>query len=134
MNFVAPAVTAVYASLIGLLAAGLTIQVIRNRVRSGVQTGDGGDASLACAIRAHANLGEQAPLALLLLALAEATGAAASVVQGLGALLLVARLASAWGLSHSLGPTMPRQAGAGMTIFMVIATSLLTLWQAIGAR
>ena len=134
MTLVAPAVTAVYASLIGLLGAGLTIQVIRNRVRSGVQAGDGGDARLACAIRAHANLAEQAPLALLLLALAETTGGATLMVQALGGLLLLGRVANAWGLSHSLGPTTPRQAGAGLTVLAVVLTSAMILWGTFAGR
>ena len=41
----------------------------------------------------------------------------------------LARWASAWGLSHSLGPTQPRQAGAGMTVLVVVACSLLIAYQ-----
>ena len=48
----------------------------------------------------------------------------------LAAALLVARLASAWGLSHSLGASQGRQAGAGLTILVTVATSLLVLYRA----
>jgi uncharacterized membrane protein YecN with MAPEG domain len=47
----------------------------------------------------------------------------------LGAVLVIARLANAWGLSRSLGPTMPRQSGAGMTILVVAAASLLIIYR-----
>ena len=124
-----PIVTALYAALLGLLAAALTVRVILQRVKTGVQAGDGGNADLAQAIRAHANLVEQAPLALLLIALAEATGSPAVAIHGLGAALVIARLANAWGLSHSLGPTMPRQSGAGLTVLVVVSTSVLTLYR-----
>jgi uncharacterized protein len=124
-----PMVTAAYAALLGLLAAILTVRVIVNRVRLKVSTGDGGKAELAQAIRAHANFAEQAPFALLLIAFAEAGGAHRFVIYGLGAALVVARLASAWGLSHSLGVSPGRQAGAGLTILIVVATSLLILYR-----
>ncbi len=42
-------------------------------------------------------------------------------------MLSIARLANAWGLSHSLGPTKPRQAGAGATVLVVVAASALIL-------
>ena len=129
MAIVTPVAASLYAALLGLLAVVLTARVIMNRVRTGIQAGDGGDARLAQAIRAHANFAEQAPLALLLLALAEAGGTPAGWIHGLGIALLVARIANAWGLSSSLGATAPRQAGAGLTIAVVSATSLLLLYR-----
>lgn len=125
---------AAYAAVLGLLAATLTVRVILCRVKTGIQAGDGGNAQLAQAIRAHANLVEQAPLALLLIVLAEAAGTPASVVHVLGTVLVVARLANAWGLSRSLGPTKPRQAGAGLTVLVVVAASLLILYRVLAAH
>jgi len=122
-----PAAIAVYAALLGLLAALLTVRVIVQRVKLGVTAGDGAKPELAQAIRAHANLAEQAPIALLLLVLAELTGTPSLVVHGLGAALVLARLASAWGLSRSLGPTFARQSGAGLTVVVIVAASLLIL-------
>lgn len=127
-------VGAAYAAVLGLLAAALTVRVILCRVKTGIQAGDGGNALLAQAIRAHANLVEQAPLALLLIVLAEAAGTPAGVVHVLGSALVVARLANAWGLSRSLGPTKPRQAGAGLTVLVVVAASLLILYRALAAH
>ena len=105
------------------------MRVILGRVKTGIQTGDGGNAQLAQAIRAHANFAEQTPLALLLVVLAQTAGAPTGIVHALGSVLLLARLASAWGLSHSLGPTMPRQAGAGATALVVAAASLLIVYR-----
>jgi len=120
-----PAVSSAYAAAIGLLAALLTVRVILGRVRTGVQAGDGGDALLGRAIRAHANLAEQAPLALLLIVLAEVLGCAPAFVHALGGLLVLGRLLSAFGLSRSLDASQPRQLGAGLTVLMVVAASLL---------
>jgi len=44
--------------------------------------------------------------------------------------LVVARLASAWGLNHTLGPSQPRQAGAGLTLLVTVVASLLLLYRA----
>jgi uncharacterized membrane protein YecN with MAPEG domain len=99
-------------------------------VRLGVNAGDGGHAVLAQAIRAHSNFAEHAPLAVLLLALAEASGAVRWAIIALGAVLVVARLASAWGLNHTLGPSQPRQAGAGLTLLVTVVASLLLLYRA----
>lgn len=121
------AVAALYASVLGLLGVLLTVRVILNRVRTGVNAGDGGDSGLAQAQRAHGNFVEQAPLALLLLVLSAAVGTPVKLLHGLGIVLVVARAANAWALSHSLGPSTGRQAGAGMTILVVagLAGSIL---------
>ena len=124
-----PAVAAAVTALLGLLAVFLAVRVIRNRVRFGVDAGDGGHAELGQAIRAHANLVEHVPLALLLLALAESAGTHRGAIAGLGIALLAARAASAWGLSRSLGPGLARQAGAGLTLLVTALASLLILYR-----
>lgn len=124
-----PVVAAATTALLGLLAAFLVVQVIRNRVRFDVNAGDGGHASLGQAIRAHANLVEQAPMALLLLAFAEASGAWRWAIVGLAGALMIARIASAWGLSHSLGASTGRQAGAGLTVLVIVVASLLVIYR-----
>ena len=126
-----PAVSATVAALIGLLAVFLTLRVIALRVRHKVNAGDGGHAALAQAIRAHANLLELAPLALLVLAFAEWSIAWRGVIVALGVLLLVARLASAWGLSQSLELGSARKAGAGLTALVIVACSALVLYRMI---
>ena len=84
MTTTIPLTTAFFAAILGFLGAALTINVILSRVRTGVDAGDGGVATLAQAIRAHANFIEQAPLALLILAAAELLGVRLLVVELLG--------------------------------------------------
>ncbi len=50
---------ALYAAILGLLAAALTLNVILNRVRCGVESGDGGVPALMQAMRAHGNFIER---------------------------------------------------------------------------
>ena len=134
MSAIAPTTAAVYAAILGLLAAFLTVRVIVNRAKTGIQAGDGGNAALGQAIRAHANLAEQAPLALLLIALVEVLGTPAAWVHALGAALVLARLSNAWGLSHSLDASQPRQAGAGLTVLVVVLASALIFYRVLVAH
>jgi uncharacterized membrane protein YecN with MAPEG domain len=124
-TLVVPAVSSAYAAVLALLAALLTVRVILGRVRTGIQVGDGGDAPLRQAIRAHANLAEQVPLALLLIVLAEMLGTPTAWVYALGGVLVLGRLLSAFGLSRSLDASQPRQMGAGLTVLVVVAAALL---------
>jgi len=127
MTPVFPFHAAIYAAILGILAALLTVNVIVNRVRASVDAGDGGVVPLAKAIRAHANFAEQTPLAVVLIALVEGFGYATAIVHGLGVALVVARLLSAWGLTSSQGQTFGRQGGAGLTILVTIAAAVLIL-------
>jgi uncharacterized protein len=122
-----PTVTALYAAIIGLLAAILTGNVIRNRVALKIDDGDGGSATMRKCIRAHANLAQHAPLALLLIGFAESMGTSKTVIHVLGATLVLARFLSAWGLLSVEGPTFGRQSGAGLTVLVLIAASALIL-------
>jgi len=124
MTAMMPMTTAIYGAVLGLLGAALTVNVIVNRVRAKVDAGDGGVASLAQAIRAHGNFAEQAPLALILIAFAEAAGARPLVVNVLGIALVVARLASAYALNRTLGPSPLRQLGASVGILVLIGASV----------
>ena len=121
MNATVPTIAALYAALLGLLGAALTINVIVNRVHYKVDAGDGGVAKLAQAIRAHANFLEQAPLALIIMAFAEASGTNTGVVHILGMALVTARLASAYALNRSLTQSPLRQVGGGISILVVVA-------------
>jgi len=134
MNATIPTITALYAALLGLLGAALTANVIANRVRCGVNTGDGGVAKLAQAIRAHANFAEQVPLALILIAFAEASAARGLVVHILGVALVAARLASGYALNRTLGPSPLRQFGGGVTVLVVAVASVAILLAMAGVR
>jgi uncharacterized protein len=131
MTPVFPFDTAIYAAILGLLAAILTTNVIVTRVRTKIDIGDGGVAALAQAIRAHANFAEHTPLALLLIGLVEAFGYRSIVVNALGVILLAARLLSAWGLNSSLKQTFGRQSGASLTVLVTAVSAVLILYAVI---
>lgn len=122
-----PILVAPYCAILGLLGAALTANVIINRVRSHIDAGDGGDRLLAQALRAHGNFVEQAPLALILIAVAETTGARPMVILALGVALVVARLASAYALNRSLAQSSLRRLGGGLSVLILVAASAAIL-------
>jgi uncharacterized protein len=91
-------------------------------------------AVLAQAIRAHANFVEQAPLALIVIAFAEALGARLLVVQALGVALVAARLASAYALNRSLAQSPLRQFCGGLSVLIITAASVVPLLAVAGLR
>jgi uncharacterized protein len=129
-----PSTAALCAAILGLLGAALTINVIVNRTKTKVDTGDGGFAALAQAIRAQGNFVEQAPLALIVIGLAEAAGARAAVVWALAGLLVASRLASAYALNRSLGQSGLRQFGGGSSVLVLGAASIVLLLALFGVR
>jgi uncharacterized membrane protein YecN with MAPEG domain len=123
-----------YAAVLGLLGAGLTINVIVNRTRANATAGDGGAPALAQAIRAHCNFVEQAPLTLIVIILAEAAGARSLIVNLLGAGLVLSRLIVSLALTRTLTLTRLRVFGAGLGLFVLISASIVAAlaWLRVG--
>jgi uncharacterized protein len=114
VSLVGTAILAIFGSI-------LSIAVILQRVRLGVEWGDGGNTVMAQAVRTHANFAELVPLAVLAIGAAKVAGTPRLAVITMVTALVVARLLSALGLSRSLGPSFARQAGASITIIVTIA-------------
>ena len=115
----------VCAGLLGLLAVALALNVGLMRGRKRINLGDGGDAGMQAAVRAHGNLVEFAPLTLLMIYMASdfygfRTVAALSVV------LLVARVLHAGGML-GLIPKGRLLGTLGSTAVLGIASILLAL-------
>ncbi|MBT8144593.1 MAG: MAPEG family protein [Gammaproteobacteria bacterium] len=121
-------ITAFYAGLLGLLTLVLGGLVVRQRFRSQVGIGDGGDSRLSLAIRVHGNFIENVPLALLLLLVAEMTAAPTLLLHGCGIALVVARLLHAFGLSRSAGTSPGRFVGTATTWIVIAILALVNLY------
>ena len=106
---------------LSLFAVGLGSRVALMR-RNGVS--EGRDE----AIRAHANLVENAPLFCVLLLGADLLGGAPGVVHSFGAVFVAARLWHAWGLSSSLGRTHGRFYGIAVTWSAMAALAVWVGW------
>jgi uncharacterized membrane protein YecN with MAPEG domain len=124
-------ITAVYASLFGLLLIFLSSRVVRWRRELSVGLGDGGEESLLRAQRAQANFIEYVPIALLLLAVAESQGLTGWLLHTSGVILVLARLLHAWGLSKSSGRSFGRFWGTLLTWAVILALSLANIYGAL---
>ena len=121
-------ITGLYAALLALFQIFLTLRVVRLRWSRRVALGDGEDKELTREIRAHGNFVETVPMALLLILIAEFSGAPSSCVHALGAILLVSRA------SHFIGITTGNSAGKcrmyGMigTLLVLLLGAVLNIW------
>ena len=87
----------VCAGLLGLLAVALALNVGLMRGRKRINLGDGGDAEMQAAVRAHGNLVEFAPLTLLIIYMASDFYSFRTVAI-LSVVFLVARVLHAGGM------------------------------------
>ncbi len=120
-------VTPLYAAICGLLLIFLSQRVIRQRRRFKVALGDDGEAEIRRAMRVQANLVEYAPIALILLALAELQGHAFWLLHSLGLLLISGRLLHAFGVSRTTEDFRFRVAGMALTFGAIAVASLMNL-------
>ncbi|WP_147443702.1 MAPEG family protein [Corallococcus sicarius] len=115
MTLLAVPVTSLYGALNAFLTLGLGVNVSRVRTKLNVFRGDGGNAGLIAAIRAHGNNVEHVPLALILLLLAELCGGNSVALHVFGGALLVGRLGHAFGM---LKNSPVQAAGALLTLLV----------------
>ena len=116
-----------YAALLAILYAVLSVRTLRLRRRLRIAIGDSGDERMLRAMRAHANFAEYVPLALLLIYLVEIAPASAVLVHALGLALLLGRVLHAWGVSRSPEDFRFRVAGMALTLASLLVASLYLL-------
>ena len=115
----------VCAGLLGLLAVALTVRIGLLRGRKRISLGDGGDAEMQAAVRAHGNLMEFAPLSLLMIYMAS-DFYGFRLVAILSVVLLAARLLHAGGML-GLIPRGRLLGALGSTAVLGIASILLAI-------
>jgi len=117
-------ITPLYAALCGLLLIALSLRVAPMRKRLSVGLGTGNHSELEQAVRAHGNFTEYVPLALILLAFAEAGGAASLMLHVAGGALVIGRILHAFGLNQSAGVSIGRFVGTTTTWLVILALSI----------
>jgi hypothetical protein len=93
-----------------------------------VETKTEDDGILQRKVRAHANFTEFVPLALLMIVALELMSAASWLVWSLGGLLTIARIAHAWGLVQTYGPSPGRAIGFFGTWLVYLVGSFACLY------
>ena len=118
------AITALYAGLLTVLFLVLSFRVIGVRRGQRVEIGDGGDKELLRRTRVHGNFAEYAPLALVLMGLAESMKAAPWTLHLVGIALLLGRVAHAYGLSQT-PHVLPLRVGGMVLTFTALSVLAL---------
>lgn len=118
-----------YTALNALIMLVLSILVVRARVVTQTEIGDGGRSAMAGPLRAHGNNTEYTPMALLLMwGLASPIGASIWLVHGVGVPLTLGRLVHAIGLSRSTGVGTLRFLGMVLTWIAYIVGIVGLFW------
>jgi uncharacterized protein len=121
-------VLSLYAAFNALIMLVLGILVVRARVKTRTEIGDGGNLTVMAAVRAHANNTEYVPVALLLMLILIPLRANAYVIHAVGATLTIGRLLHAFGLSRSVGTSVPRFLGMILTWLSYLIAIISMLW------
>jgi hypothetical protein len=127
-------VTALYAALLTPLFIFLSLRVINMRREARAALGDGGNAELLRRVRVQANFAEYAPLALILLGLAESLHAPEWTLHFIGLLLLAGRLFHAVGVSQAKEQFRFRVTGMILTFATLSCGAMLCLFQIVALR
>jgi uncharacterized membrane protein YecN with MAPEG domain len=122
-------ITSLYAALAALLLLALAGLVVRARWKYRTGLGVGTEPAMERAVRVHANFVEYVPIALLLLLLAELSGAPAALLHACGLLLIVFRVLHAQGLGSTSGRSFGRFWGTAGTWTVLLVLSLTLLWR-----
>lgn len=118
-------ITAAYGSGLTLMFLWLSLRVAWRRWSLENYLGDGGDRKLLRLTRVHANFAENVPMCLILMAFAEALGAAPpALMHGLGASLAAARVFHAYGVAQEPEPIWFRVTGYSMTCAVLCVAAL----------
>ncbi len=119
-----------FAGLMILLQVFMTAFVGLYRVKSGIEFLDGGDVTMTRRMRAHGNFIETVPIALLVMALAELSGAPAALLWSGGAVLLVGRLLHVFTIVR-YGTAPGRAIGMAMTTLPMAVLGGYLIWAAL---
>jgi uncharacterized membrane protein YecN with MAPEG domain len=113
-------VTLTFAAACAVLDLWLALRVARGRFRTKAMIGDGGDAQLLAAQRAHGNFTEYAPFAMILVAAIELAGGSPTWLRAAAIAFVAARIAHALGMGAP-APNPGRAGGIVATWLVLVA-------------
>jgi uncharacterized membrane protein YecN with MAPEG domain len=122
------AMTVLYGAVNALIMLILGMLVVRARVKTRTEIGDGADPALLGPLRAHGNNAEYVPMAIVLLILLASVRSSVLVIHLVGGSLTLGRLLHAIGLSRSVGPSALRLIGMVLTWLSYIIAIAVLLW------
>lgn len=121
-------ITPMYVAMLGIILLALSIRVVAVvRAKGGIGYGDGGNPDYTTVLRGQQNFIEYVPLAVILIAFAEAGGTPAGWIHGLGAALVVGRIIHPFGLTNEPGINPLRFVGTNLTWLSILIASIWIL-------
>ena len=127
-------ITILYAGLLAIIYAVLTLRVAQGRYKYRVGLGDGGIPDLTQRIRIHGNFAEHVPFALLLIFLVDYSQYSPVIVHVLGILLVVGRILHIIGISSTPNASIGRFLGTVITVLIYLVCAVLLLWKFFAMR
>lgn len=121
---------AFYAAVNAFVMLVLGMLVVRARVKTQTEIGDGGNPDMARPLRAHANNTEYTPMALLLMWALMPLGGSVWIVHAIGIPLTFGRIFHAIGLTNNEGPSFLRLIGMILTWIAYIIGIVASIWLA----
>jgi uncharacterized protein len=125
-------ITPLYAALCGLLLLVLSMRIVVVVRAKGVGFGDGGNPDFTTVVRGQGNFIEYVPIALILIAFAEAGGTSGTWIHAMGAALVIGRISHPLGLTHDPKPNPFRLIGMMLTWIPILAASIFVLLNQLG--
>jgi uncharacterized membrane protein YecN with MAPEG domain len=119
---------AFYAAINALIMLVLGMLVVRARVKTQTEIGDGGNPSMAGPLRAHANNTETVPIVIVLLLVMLLFQVNIVVIHLVGGFLTLGRLLHGFGLSRNTGASTPRLLGMIFTWLSTLIAIAVVLW------
>jgi uncharacterized protein len=132
MTYTVPIVTMLYAALCGVLLIALALNIVRLRLGRKIPLGMGEDSALEQPVRVHGNFTEYTPTFLILLLLAELSGAAFVFLHLMGAAFVTGRLLHAYGLSTVRARSFGRFYGSAISWTSILVLSVYLLIRSFG--
>lgn len=122
-------ITIVYAGILAVVYAALTVRVAKARYKYRVGLGDGGVPDLTQRIRVHGNFAEHVPFALLLVFLVDYSQYSPIIVHALGIVLVIARALHIVGITSSPNVSKGRFIGTILTLLVYLVCAVLLIWK-----
>src|SRR5690554_454221 len=125
-------VTAVYAAVTALLLLFLSFQVSKYRLRYRQGLGTNEDVGFQVAVRAHGNLVEYAPVALILMGIGELNGVNAQCIYWVDLAFVGGRILHAFGMFNGHGERhWARVLGILLTWVSMVVMAVLLIWNVV---
>lgn len=119
---------ALYVALNAAIMLVLSLLVVRARLKTQVEIGDGGDPAMMGPLRAHGNNTEYVPVPLLMMLIIYSLGGSFWLVHAVGLPLTLGRIFHGVGVSGNVGTSLPRFIGMILTWIAFMVGIMSCLW------